>query len=68
MAWQMAKQKRIALTTSMLDYIKNIKMMGMADTIMQRVQDSRTVDVIAGNQFRWILVYFNVISKISAEL
>ena len=25
-AWQKAKQKRIALTTSMIDYIKNIKM------------------------------------------
>jgi ATP-binding cassette, subfamily C (CFTR/MRP), member 1 len=24
--WQKAKQKRIALTTSMIDYIKNIKM------------------------------------------
>jgi ATP-binding cassette subfamily C (CFTR/MRP) protein 1 len=28
--WQKAKQKRIALTTSMIDYIKNIKMVRAA--------------------------------------
>ncbi|KAK6200636.1 hypothetical protein LQW54_009679 [Pestalotiopsis sp. IQ-011] len=59
MAWQAAKQKRTAITTSMVDYIKNIKMMGMAPTVMSRIQDSRLSEIGKGNQFRWILVYFN---------
>lgn len=59
MAWQAAKQKRTAITTSMVDYIKNIKMMGMATTVMSRIQDSRLSEIGKGNQFRWILVYFN---------
>ncbi|RDW87858.1 hypothetical protein BP5796_03552 [Coleophoma crateriformis] len=58
--WQKAKQKRIALTTSMIDYIKNIKMMGMTGTVMERVQDSRMVDIGKGVDFRWIVVYFNL--------
>ncbi|KAK9772774.1 putative ABC transporter [Seiridium cardinale] len=57
--WEMAKQKRIALTTSMVEYIKDIKMMGMADTIMTKLQNSRLVDIAKGNHFRWILVLFH---------
>lgn len=63
MAWQAAKQKRTAITTSMVDYIKNIKMMGMATTVMSRIQDSRLSEINKGNQFRWILVYFNSLGK-----
>ncbi|KAI1180571.1 P-loop containing nucleoside triphosphate hydrolase protein [Nemania sp. FL0916] len=43
--WQGAKQKRIALTSSMIDYLKSIKMMGMANTIMSRIQESRMTDL-----------------------
>ncbi|KAK6065312.1 hypothetical protein SCUP515_11294 [Seiridium cupressi] len=57
--WEMAKQKRIALTTSMVEYIKDIKMMGMADTIMTKLQNSRLVDIAKGNHFRGILVWFH---------
>jgi hypothetical protein len=64
MEWQMAKQKRIAITTSMLDYLKNIKMMGMANTVMAKIQDSRVFEIAKGNNFRWMLVYFNWSGKI----
>lgn len=63
--WQAAKQKRTAITTSMIDYIKDIKLMGMANTVMARIQDSRVVEIAKGNSFRWILVYFNATGKIS---
>ncbi|KAE9374390.1 putative multidrug resistance protein [Stipitochalara longipes BDJ] len=62
-AWQKAKQKRIALTTSMIDYIKNIKMMGMTGTVMARVQDSRMIDISKKVDFNWIMVYFNITSN-----
>ncbi|KAK6212798.1 hypothetical protein LQW54_004887 [Pestalotiopsis sp. IQ-011] len=58
--WQKAKQKRIALTTSMIDFIKNIKMMGMASSIMDKVQESRIVDLVTGLDYRWIIVYINL--------
>ncbi|RFU34159.1 hypothetical protein B7463_g2169, partial [Scytalidium lignicola] len=62
--WQKARQKRIALTTSMIDYIKNIKMMGMTSTVMARVQDSRMIDIGKRVDFNWIVVYFNLTCKI----
>ncbi|KAI4597331.1 hypothetical protein KJ359_004437 [Pestalotiopsis sp. 9143b] len=58
--WQKTKQKRIALTTSMIEYIKNIKMMGMASSIMDKVQESRMVDLVTGLDYRWIIVYINL--------
>jgi ATP-binding cassette, subfamily C (CFTR/MRP), member 1 len=65
MAWQGAKQKRTAVTTSMVDYIKNIKMMGMATTVMSRIQDGRVTEVARGTEFRWILASFNCLGKSS---
>ncbi|KAK9771968.1 putative ABC transporter [Seiridium cardinale] len=58
--WQKAKQKRIALTTSMIDHIKNIKMMGMSSTVMAKVQDSRVADIVTGLPYRWVVVYFSL--------
>ncbi|KAH8812816.1 putative multidrug resistance protein [Xylogone sp. PMI_703] len=58
--WQKAKQKRIALTTSMIDYIKNIKMFGITRTVMVRIQKSRIIDLVTGLNYRWIVVYFNL--------
>lgn len=68
MEWQAAKQKRIAITTSMIDYIKNIKMMGMTTTIMARIQESRMFDIGKGNRFRELLLYFNASGKKPMDL
>ncbi|KAH8891439.1 P-loop containing nucleoside triphosphate hydrolase protein [Thozetella sp. PMI_491] len=53
-------QKRIALTTSMIDNIKTIKMTGMTDNVMARVQDSRITDISRGMDLHWIMLYFDV--------
>ncbi|KAH8194638.1 hypothetical protein TruAng_011196 [Truncatella angustata] len=58
--WQKARQSRISLTGSMIDYIKNIKMMGMTDTITTRIEESRKFDIAKGMNVRWIIVYFNL--------
>jgi ATP-binding cassette, subfamily C (CFTR/MRP), member 1 len=63
MDWQAAKQKRIGITSSMLDSIKNIKMMGMANTIMGRIQEFRLAEIAQGNRFRWMIVYMNMIGE-----
>jgi ATP-binding cassette subfamily C (CFTR/MRP) protein 1 len=34
--------------------------MGMAGTVMARVQDSRMIDIGKGLDFRWLTVYFNL--------
>ncbi|KAH8658409.1 hypothetical protein BX600DRAFT_469082 [Xylariales sp. PMI_506] len=62
MGWQASKQKRVAITTSMLDSIKNIKMMGMATTVMTRIQNARVFEIGEGNKFRWFMCYFNLIA------
>ncbi|KAI1810238.1 P-loop containing nucleoside triphosphate hydrolase protein [Poronia punctata] len=58
--WQGAKQKRIALTTSTIDYLKQIKMMGVTDTVMERVQKSRMLDLDTGMSYRWIILFINL--------
>ncbi|KAI0520681.1 P-loop containing nucleoside triphosphate hydrolase protein [Xylaria bambusicola] len=58
--WQEAKQNRIGLTTSTIDYIKQIKMMGLADIVMEKVQESRMVDLVTGLTYRWIIVFINL--------
>ncbi|KAK6073198.1 ATP-binding cassette containing protein [Seiridium cupressi] len=56
--WEMAKQKRIALTTSMVEYIKDIKMMGMADTIMTKLQNSSySLQYSRSSSMPWTLDY-----------
>jgi ATP-binding cassette subfamily C (CFTR/MRP) protein 1 len=34
--------------------------MGMTNTVMARVQDSRIFDIARGVEFRWLIVYFNL--------
>ncbi|CEJ87424.1 hypothetical protein VHEMI04411 [[Torrubiella] hemipterigena] len=58
--WQKAKQDRIAITTSLVDYVKSIKMMGMTRSITDIVQASRINDLVTGLDYRWIVVYFNL--------
>ncbi|KAG9247609.1 putative multidrug resistance protein [Calycina marina] len=62
--WQQAKQERIALTNSVIDSVKNIKVMGMTDMIMVRVQGSRVFDIAKGIVFRRVVVHMNMAGKI----
>ncbi|CAG1996834.1 unnamed protein product [Fusarium graminearum] len=56
--WNAMVQKRVGETSSMLDQIKGIKMMGLTDFFRQTVQSLRAKELKVSAKFRWLLVYF----------
>ncbi|KAF9783049.1 hypothetical protein IL306_010591 [Fusarium sp. DS 682] len=59
--WNEAVQKRVGETSSMLNQIKGIKMMGLSDFFRQMVQDLRVKELKVSAKFRWLLVHFNTL-------
>lgn len=55
----MATQKRIALTTTFLDMIKNVKTLGMSGILESRVQGLRQDEIDMSKRLRWIMVAYN---------
>ncbi|CVK96796.1 related to multidrug resistance-associated protein [Fusarium mangiferae] len=66
--WNEAVQKRVGETSSMLNQMKGIKMMGLTDFFLKLVQDLRVQELKVSAKFRWLLVYFNALAMISAQL
>lgn len=58
-SWNMATQKRIALTTTFLDMIKNVKTLGMSGILESRVQGLRQDEIDMSKRLRWIMVAYN---------
>lgn len=61
--WNAMVQKRVGETSSMLDQIKGIKMMGLTDFFRQTVQSLRVKELKVSAKFRWLLVYFVALGK-----
>ncbi|CCF34829.1 hypothetical protein CH063_01208 [Colletotrichum higginsianum] len=57
--WSMATQKRLAVTTSMLSSMKNLKMLGVATHTQSLVQDLRLQELNAAKKVRWMMVAYN---------
>ncbi|KAF5247273.1 hypothetical protein FANTH_6530 [Fusarium anthophilum] len=66
--WNEAVQKRVGETSSMLNQMKGIKMMGLTDFFLNMVQGLRVKELKVSAKFRWLLVYFNALAMISAQL
>ncbi|KAG7418483.1 ABC transporter atnG [Fusarium oxysporum f. sp. rapae] len=66
--WNEAVQKRVGETSSMLNQMKGIKMMGLTDFFRKMVQGLRVEELKVSAKFRWLLVYFNALAMISAQL
>nr|RBQ92112.1 hypothetical protein FVER53263_07622 [Fusarium verticillioides] len=66
--WNEAVQKRVGETSSMLNQMKGIKMMGLTDFFLKMVQGLRVRELKVSAKFRWLLVYFNALAMISAQL
>lgn len=58
MLYSKATQMRIAMTKSVLDSIKNIKMMGLVDIMEKRVESAREVEIKHYVSFYQLLVAF----------
>ncbi|KAF5617327.1 major facilitator family transporter [Fusarium sp. NRRL 25303] len=59
--WNAAVQKRVGETSSMLNQMKGIKMMGLTDFFLKMVQGLRVKELKVSAKFRWLLVYFNTL-------
>lgn len=62
--WNEAVQKRVGETSSMLNQMKGIKMMGLTDFFLKMVQGLRVHELKVSAKFRWLLVYFNALGKL----
>ncbi|KAJ5409271.1 uncharacterized protein N7487_003630 [Penicillium crustosum] len=58
-AWNEATQSRIAATTSTLEGIKSLKIMGMEDAVQSQILRLRSEEIQISKPFRWILVAYN---------
>lgn len=57
--WNRATQQRLSVTSSMLGAMKNIKMLGMQQTIASHVEDLRRQEMDAARGVRWLMVAYN---------
>jgi hypothetical protein len=61
--WNEMIQRRVGETSSMLDQIKGIKMMGLTDFFRQTVQGLRAKELKIYAKFRWLLVHFTTLGE-----
>lgn len=61
--WNKATQQRISVINSMLGSIKNIKMLGLQQSIVNHVQDLRNQEMHAAAGVRWLSVAYNASGK-----
>jgi ATP-binding cassette subfamily C (CFTR/MRP) protein 1 len=66
--WNEMVQRRVGETSSMLDQIKGIKMMGLTDFFLQTVQSLRVRELKISAKFRWLLVHFVTLAMVSAQV
>lgn len=66
--WNAATQQRISATGSVLGAIKNIKMLGMQQTVAGYVEDLRKQELDAARGVRWLMVGYNASGKLTNAL
>ncbi|KUI57164.1 Multidrug resistance-associated protein 1 [Cytospora mali] len=57
--WNTATQQRISATSSMLASIKNIKMLGFQEAMVNHIEDLRRQEMDAARGVRWLMVAYN---------
>lgn len=66
--WSAATGHRIVATNSMLVFLKNIKMLGMQQTVVNHVEDLRQREMDAAWGVRWLMFGYNASGKSSTFL
>ncbi len=61
--WNVATQERLTLTTAMIGSIKNIKMLGMQETVASRILDLREKELEAARSANWLTVVYSASGK-----
>jgi uncharacterized membrane protein len=57
--WNIATQKRISMTISMLASAQSIKMLGISDAIKSKVQELRLQEIDMSKKLRWMIVGYS---------
>ncbi|KGO74028.1 ABC transporter, integral membrane type 1 [Penicillium italicum] len=57
--WNEATQSRIAATTSTLEGIKSLKIMGMEDAVQSQILHLRSIEIQTSKRSRWIIAAYN---------
>ncbi|RDW69795.1 hypothetical protein BP6252_08815 [Coleophoma cylindrospora] len=62
--WVEATQRRVSITTAMLNEMKSLKMMGLTDVIGETVQNQRVQETKQMEEFAWVIVWKNTIANV----
>ncbi|KAM0739546.1 hypothetical protein ACQRIT_007283 [Beauveria bassiana] len=66
--WNGAVQERVSDTSNMLSQIKGVKMMGLTNFFLKRLQEKRAHELRLSVKFRWIQVYLHGLATLSSSL
>lgn len=66
--WNAATQQRISVTSSMLGAMKNIKMLGMQQTVADHVENLRWKEMNAAKGVRWLMVAYNASGELNTPI
>lgn len=66
--WNAAIQQRVGDTSNMLSQIKGVKMMGLTDFFLDRLQELRAHELRLSVKFRWIQVYLHGLATASTSI
>ncbi|XWX01630.1 hypothetical protein V2A60_009658 [Cordyceps javanica] len=66
--WNTAIQQRVGDTSNMLSQIKGVKMMGLTDFFVDRLQELRAHELRLSVKFRWIQVYLHGLATSSVSI
>lgn len=61
--WNQGIQKRVAVVSSVVGSIKEVKMQGMAPSYVEAIQDLRVAELRLSKGFRRLIVYANILGK-----
>ncbi|KAJ5957023.1 hypothetical protein N7501_011302 [Penicillium viridicatum] len=67
-SWNRKVQERVSTTSSVLNQIKGIKMMGLEDRIFHLIQSLRVSEIDSSKSFRLFIVWMNMIANLSDQL
>jgi ATP-binding cassette subfamily C (CFTR/MRP) protein 1 len=62
-SWNDATQHRISTTSSVLGSMKSVKMLGISDAIINRVEELRHQELEMAKTVRWMMVAYNASGK-----
>lgn len=66
-SWNEATQRRLAMTTSMLSSMKNLKMLGVASYTESLIRKLRLQELTVAKKVRWMMVAYNASGTFSVR-